>query len=123
MGRVLLYFDRLLTEMAAEERTESSAVPSGGVAPTVAAVYLDPKTLEAIIAGVSAQLRGSGALGETSSSGSGGPSAERERRPQEQPEDRRSVEAPVTSGGGQKLEEFRVGVNNWAGSGIKHKSK
>ncbi len=67
----------------AELRTESSAVPSGG-----AAVHLDPKTLEAIIAGLSAQLRGSGALGETFSSRSGGPSAERERRPRKQPEDR-----------------------------------
>ncbi len=84
----------------------------------MAAVHLDPKTLEAIIAGVSAQLQGSGALGETFSSRSGGPSAERERRPREHPEDRRGVEAPVTSGGGQKLEEFRVGENNWGtGSG------
>ncbi len=87
--------------MSSEERTDSPAA-GGAAAPTVAAVHLDPKTLETIIDGVAARLRESGAEGAMASAGSGGPSTERERRP-EQPEDRRSGEVSAATGGGLEL--------------------
>ena len=43
-----------------EEETDPPTTSEGRRAPTVAAVHLDQRTLEAIIAGVTAQLHGAG---------------------------------------------------------------
>ena len=76
-----------------EEETDPPTTSEGRRAPTVAAVHLDQRTLDAIIAGVTAQLCGDGGGEGVAPGTAGGPSV-RDRPEGEHPVSRGIAEMP-----------------------------